>query len=369
MSAQLDNDPCMSCSLHLPMSGAWSAELQVARDVELTPGDQVTLYLPGATFQGSVVRAGIFADRMRVRLTGGAADWSFPVELKHYRKATVDDVLADLGLEPDEPVDVDLPFWVRKHTTIGESVRALAELLQVNWRVNPDGSLRIRAEDPETVNPQAVEISRDAARGIVEIAPDVANVLPGCQVGEDLVGDVIYEVSEDSPLRCRYYTEARGRLRGTLERLIRWVMRDALYLGTYSALVVRQAADGTLDVLPDDERLRAGGLQAVPIRHGLPGVEVDVPAGERVLLAFDAGDPRKPYAALWHAGQVTAVRIGGTEAVALATLVEEQLVALKDAISDAPVVAQDGGASFKAALVASLETWPASTAAEKLFTE
>src|SRR5690606_15789866 len=113
--------------------------------------------------------------------------------------------------------------------------------------------------------------------------------------------------------------------------LIRWVTRDSLFLGQYTAVVQRQAADGTLDLLPDDPRLRGTGLQAVPIRHGLPGVEVEVPSGVRVLLGFDAGDSRRPYAALWHSEQVTAVRIGGSDAVALAPLVSARLDAIQAA--------------------------------------
>src|SRR5690606_41518441 len=62
--------------------------------------------------------------------------------------------------------------------------------------------------------------------------------------------------------------------------------------------------------------------------------DLQVPAGERVLLGFDSGDPAKPYAALWHAGQVTSVRVGGAEAVALAGLVSERLDALQQAFDN-----------------------------------
>src|SRR5688572_7499775 len=250
MSAALNNEPGLELSLHLPMNGAWSAEVQVASDTELAVGDEVTLNLPGQDFTGRVVRASIFADRLRVRLTGGLTDWGAPVALKHYKATTVATVLADLGIEADSAQTTALPFWTRKATTAGEAVQALATMLGVQWRVNPDGTLRLRAEAPTLVDPKAVEISRDAGRGIVEIAPEFASVAPGCTVGEDSVGDVTYEVGADQPLRCRYYTEQRARLRGTLERLIRWVTRDSLYLGQFTAVVVSQAADGTLDLMP-----------------------------------------------------------------------------------------------------------------------
>jgi hypothetical protein len=368
MTAALNSEPGLELSLHLPLNGAWSAELQVASDTELAVGDEVTLNLPGADFVGRVVRAGIFAERLRVRVTGGPIDWSAPVALKHYRETTVGAVLADLKIDPDQAAATALPFWTRKATTAGEAVQALAQALGFNWRVNPDGTLRMRAEAPAAVAPGAIETSRDAARGIVELAPELAVVMPGCLVGDDQVGDVVYEVGEGKPLRCRYYTEQRARVRGALERLIRWVTRDSLYLGTYTAKVESQSADGKLDLVPEDVRLRGDGLQAVEIRHGLPGCVVVVPAGERVLLAFDGGDPRKPYAALWHPGHVTAVRIGGTEAVALASLVESRLAAMQAAI-DTHVHTSAAPASPTSPPAPPI-VWPTdATAAEKLFTE
>lgn len=55
--------------------------------------------------------------------------------------------------------------------------------------------------------------------------------------------------------------------------------------------------------------------------------------------------------------------------VANATLVTVALEALKTAISAAPTAPNDGGATFKAALVASLAAWPAPIAATKLKAE
>lgn len=89
------------------------------------------------------------------------------------------------------------------------------------------------------------------------------------------------------------------------------------YHALYPSTVLRQAADGTLDLLPDDERMRGTGCQGIRIRHGLPGYTCTVPVATRVLLGFEAGDPKRPYAALWDAGAVTTITFdGGTEDVA-----------------------------------------------------
>ncbi|MFO7179585.1 MAG: hypothetical protein DIU78_012885 [Pseudomonadota bacterium] len=91
---------------------------------------------------------------------------------------------------------------------------------------------------------------------------------------------------------------------GTLARFVRWVMRDTLYHAQYICTVQSQDADGNLDLLPDDERIRGTGLSRVPIRYGIPGVKARVVAGARVTLAFEAGDPRRPFAALWDPGAI-----------------------------------------------------------------
>jgi hypothetical protein len=65
------------------------------------------------------------------------------------------------------------------------------------------------------------------------------------------------------------------------------------------------------------------------------------------------------------------IAFGGlvTQFVALAPLVTAQLNALKAAIAGAAVVAGDGGAAFKANLIAALSAWPATVAATKVRAE
>jgi hypothetical protein len=102
--------------------------------------------------------------------------------------------------------------------------------------------------------------------------------------------------------------------RAAIERILEYVTRDRLYLRTFEATVERQASDGTLDLLPDDERIRGTGLQGVPIYHGLPGVTVTVVPGARVLLQFVAGDPTRPFASLWRSGDIEEISFNGGQA-------------------------------------------------------
>jgi hypothetical protein len=95
------------------------------------------------------------------------------------------------------------------------------------------------------------------------------------------------------------------------------VGRKLDYHALYPCSVATQAADGTLDLIPDDARIKGSGTSGIKLRHGLPGFVATVPAGARVLMGFEAGDPKRPYAMAWDAGSVTSVTFdGGSEDVA-----------------------------------------------------
>lgn len=99
----------------------------------------------------------------------------------------------------------------------------------------------------------------------------------------------------------------------SLRRIVEaFVGRRLDHLALYPATVVQQRADGTLDLSPEDARVPS--CQGVPIRLGLPGVTVTVPAGGRVLLGYSNGDPSRPVATLWESGTVTQISINGGSA-------------------------------------------------------
>lgn len=66
------------------------------------------------------------------------------------------------------------------------------------------------------------------------------------------------------------------------------------------------------------------------------------------------------------------LRLGSSAASSAVTLdvpLQAALTALKDAIAAAPIIAGDGGASFKASLIAALAAWPGTTGATKVKAE
>lgn len=91
-----------------------------------------------------------------------------------------------------------------------------------------------------------------------------------------------------------------GRVAEHISALVEFFIGSRLdYHALYPAQVVSQNGDGTLEVLPDDERVRGFGLGSVAIRTGAPGYKYTVSEGARCLIGFEAADPTRPYAALW----------------------------------------------------------------------
>lgn len=102
--------------------------------------------------------------------------------------------------------------------------------------------------------------------------------------------------------------DARSRILEGFARLVDSLTWRIDYLALYPCRVVAQRADGTLDLHAEDARL--GSPAAVPYRT-LLGVSLEVPAGSRILLGFEGGDPSRPVALLWELGTATTVKING----------------------------------------------------------
>lgn len=97
------------------------------------------------------------------------------------------------------------------------------------------------------------------------------------------------------------------RLKGAITDLVRQLTGHTDYHALYPATVKGQNDDLTLELRPDSTKLP--GFSRVLIRHGLPGVTVRVKQNARVLLGFEGGDPRQPFAALWTADSLDTITI------------------------------------------------------------
>ncbi len=73
-----------------------------------------------------------------------------------------------------------------------------------------------------------------------------------------------------------------------------------LYRCFYRARVVAQSADHLrVDVIPEGEDGLLPPMSNVPLRHGIPGLTVDVGGGAYVLVGWENGKPDRPFAGLW----------------------------------------------------------------------
>ena len=142
------------------------------------------------------------------------------------------------------------------------------------------------------------------------------------------------------------------RIKQSLLDFIRSALAGVDYLGKYDAKVVSQSADGTkVDVQPFDPRL--SGMKNIALRNGLPETVCKVSPGALVLIGWDGGDPRKPYAvAGWKDATVTTIEVGGASAqfVAQAPKVKAWFDAFNAAVTGWTPVPNDGGAALKTAL-------------------
>lgn len=132
-------------------------------------------------------------------------------------------------------------------------------------------------------------------------------------------------------------------------------------LARYRCRVISCAADGsTVDLQPDDESIEP--RQAVPLLNGVPGMKAVVAAGSIVWIGWEGGDDSKPRAVpdwedatvqklIANAALVHLAGESGSDGVAT----KKDLQFLLAAITNAPCTPNDGGAAFKAALIASLQ--------------
>ena len=91
------------------------------------------------------------------------------------------------------------------------------------------------------------------------------------------------------------------RMKLALSALARGAEATIDYKALYRAKVLRQHPNlRRLDLGPVDARWPP--MSNIPLKVGVPGLEVTIPPGHMVLLGWENGDPELPYACLWDAG-------------------------------------------------------------------
>jgi hypothetical protein len=91
------------------------------------------------------------------------------------------------------------------------------------------------------------------------------------------------------------------RVLGAFHSIARGAIPDLDYKGTFPAMLLKQHSNRRrVDVAPVDPRLPR--MVDIPLKVGVPGVEVVISPGHLVLVGWENGRPDRPYATLWDPG-------------------------------------------------------------------
>ena len=389
-SATANGVPLIEAEIVRPRIGNWHADLTVdATEIDHFTGAveielQETLRLKGWAF-----RKGLHHSTVFVRVIGGAGGLGKEIPPQAYSNVPVriplSDCLALAGetlspLADTAALNVFLPKWARLRQGAGTELGALVKASgAAAWRVLSDGTIWL---GPELWPASAMvfdEVEVEPELGRLTFISDAPAIDPGQTLtapGESYDGarvSLLRHLCDRKGVRhwatfedtSRFVSADRGK--AGIEAYLRATIQPQIDRSAcYWAKVVSQNVDGTLELKPDSAKIPF--LSHVPITPGIADTTVKVSAGARALIQFADGDATKPIVTGWGTATATEINLGaGSEFVALSNLVNQRLADLKSAISGAGVTAGDGGATFKANILAALAaisaTWPDSTAA------
>lgn len=335
MSVTVNNKDILACTVSEPRIGAWSAEFNADADEELN--GPVIIHIDGIDFLGNIQRRGVEAGRLHCRVLAGRGGLGTELDAKFYVGASIRTVLNDIAREASEHLSPKIApavlgrvmaRYTRTKASAGFAVRQVAQECGVGWRVLRDGTIWLGEESWPGVDVVYDELERAPAEDSITIAPASPTVRPGTvftlqpsmaptTAGSQPPAGVTKRVSRvttqvwDGKLRQVVIFEdsttgaapPQSRMAKDVATVVGSLVDNRIdYSRLYAAKVIKQASDGTLELLADHEKVRGNGITRVPIRHGVPGMRVRVAAGSRVMLFFENGDPKAPAAALWPDG-------------------------------------------------------------------
>lgn len=302
----------LTVELRKPRTGPWHADVEIDEEVTL-PGE-VQITIEDSVFVGFVKNQRKFAGRTKAWIVGGNGGFAKVIGAQHYTKPSAMMVIRDIlslageklsGESEENPSSFQ--HWERKSSRASIAMRAICEKLRVNWRVLDDGTVWVGVDKWEELKSDATildEPDEDTLLVAADTFAELAKLQPGSTFGGIRIEQVTHLVSAGST-RTTVKSSSIDSEMGLLLEALRSIVANS---NTYLCKVRAQNGDGTLQLEPEDERIAGRGLGSVPIRHGLPGFEVKVKAGAVVHVAFDGGDPSKPYASLWTPGNASCVQ-------------------------------------------------------------
>jgi hypothetical protein len=326
----LNTSPVLRGRVTLPRQGVWHADLVL--EAESAPTGAVTLRLGAAlSLRGVVQQAGVFAGQVRVRVVGGAGLLATELEPRWYVGAPRELPLRDLVEEAGERLSSTcdpallgevLEGWTRVRGTAAAALARLLDGTGASWRLLPDGTLWAGPETwPQAQGmPDLLVLEEDRTAGRLLLATEAPQLLPGQTLRGDRVSDVEITI-EPEQLRLEALLERStpgvgDRLKGAFLALVEQLIRRRTdYLGSYLGTVVATGSGGRLEVKLDDAARPP--VTSVVLRAGLPGTELKLLDGCRVLVSWQGGSPRFPIAQPWDEGGLKESRTTASEKITL----------------------------------------------------
>jgi hypothetical protein len=324
----INGEPTLCGRIFEPRVGTWWVETDISADKVPSGRAELSFEDGGVVFVGTVESTRSVNDNetVSVRIEAGSGKLDTWIDAKSWDRPTVRDLLADAtaftGDTLSDKIDSSLlskqfSSWTRSNTIVHRFVQDIADELGCAWRVLRDGTLWLGIETWPTVKSKATERERLSYENSVAIEPDaVPEVYPGSTYQSGRVAEVATSwthlgITQVVQFEDRYIAR---HTRSIVTQIFDWVIRlfgTRLDLSAlYPCKIVGQSDDlSAVDLIPDDARIRGQGITKVSLRYGLPGVRARVKNGARILLGFEAQDPKRPYASIWEHDSVEEIQI------------------------------------------------------------
>jgi hypothetical protein len=309
MTLSLNGSSVLSCTLHVPETGVWTADVTLDETVPLiAPRDRVVLVIGDERLLGRVdaTRAGLVGGRQSVVIVGGSGGWGTHVDALAYHSdagVRASDVYASTGATVEEIVQtvVDAPLGPHFVRAAG---RASSVLTGTAWHVRADGVTIVGPWPSSSPVVDVLEWSPDDRRAVLA---GEAVVWPGAALTSELTGSVTVREStlhvDVSGARSHVYVatsaSAADEPHGNrLARAIASLARSAVaveYMQRHDYRVVVQGLDGRVTV----QAVRGGAavpelLVGVPVWPSAAGVAQRLAPGTLVHVAFGGLGAQSP---------------------------------------------------------------------------
>ncbi len=289
-------------SISMPEHGRWTARLVVQSDDAIS--GPVVVETEDGLFRlsGTAIRGESFAGVVNAFCVAGTDGMSKTVPPKGYRRiparTVVEDILREAGeaLSPaSDPMATELQYWTRHECLAEVALGAIVKRLGMTWRILGDGTVWVGNDSfPSVHNESTFLVEKREDTGTAKYSCAGPFLRPGVKFEGVKVYAVDHSIEPDG-VHSTVRTGGEDVVRGHFARLIaKLAPTDDLTSCAYR--VVKTNADGSLDLVPENQSSKHPGLSGVRLRMPFPGTKCKPLSGAKVLVCWDDGVADAPSA-------------------------------------------------------------------------